>query len=34
MRKKAKKILDIVLWILGIVAIGFLVWGIFKILLK
>jgi TRAP-type C4-dicarboxylate transport system permease small subunit len=33
MKKKTRKILDIILWILGIIAIGFLIWGILRILL-
>ncbi len=32
MTKKTRNILDAVLWILGIVAIGFLLYGIIKVL--
>jgi len=32
-KKKTKKILDVILWILGLIAIGILLYGIVKILI-
>jgi len=34
MTKKTKNALDAILWILGIIALGFLIYGIIKVLLK
>jgi len=34
MRKKTRKILDAILWTLGIIAMGLLLYGIFTTLLK
>ena len=33
MAKKTRKVLDTILWVMGIVAVGFLVYGILKVLL-
>jgi hypothetical protein len=33
MTKTSRKTLDTILWILGIIAVGFLVYGIIKVLL-
>jgi len=32
MKKKTKKILDSILWVLGIIALALLIWGIIKTL--
>ena len=33
MKKKTKKKLDVILWILGVIAMGLLIYGIIKILI-